>query len=484
MAQDLKKQTVNSIVWNALDKVGFQVVAFVVGLITLRLLTPRDFGLVGALAIFTALSNLLTESGFTSAMVRRKENTDAEYVAVLLFNVFLSLVFYTVLFVSAGFIASYYRMPELILLSRFLFVSIIFNSFGIVQTIVLTRTLSFKKMSLSSLVSAVVSGVATILMIVLGYGYWALAWQIVLQSVVRVTMLWLLSDWRPNAHPNFKVIKELFSFSFSLIGASLMNTFVRYIYNPIIGRYFGEERLGYYSESYKFYFLPVNIVSSTFSGVAFPVLSKLNDEEPRQLTYLRKMMRMVAFGISPILFGAMACFDNLVEVVLTDKWLPIVPYFRVLAVAGLVAPMHNMYLNLMTVRGVPKWNFAMEVVRNVLTLFSLLLFHDTVEEMLWGFVAANVISYCVDLFFVRRVVDYSIGNQLKDVFPYWGLSLFMAAGVWMVGWMAIDMMGWNVKLALMLQLVTGVILFVVPAKLLGSNVLNDICDMLLKKKSC
>lgn len=477
MAQDLKKQTVNSIVWNAFDKVGFQVVAFVVGLITLRLLTPRDFGLVGALAIFTALSNLLTESGFTSAMVRRKENTNAEYVAVLLFNAFLSLVFYTTLFFSAGFIASYYRMPELVHLSRFLFVSIIFNSFGIVQTIVLTRTLSFKKMSLSSLVSAVVSGVVTIVMILMGYGYWALAWQIVLQTVVRVSMLWILSDWRPKTRPDFKVIKELFSFSLSLIGASLMNTYVRYIYNPIIGRYFGEERLGYYSESYKFYFLPVNIVSSTFSGVAFPVLSKLNDEEPRQLTYLRKMMRMVAFGISPVLLGAMACFDNLVEVVLTDKWLPIVPYFRVLVVAGMVAPLHNMYLSLMIVKGVPKCNLTMEVIRNVLIVLFLFLFHDSIENMLWGFVAANVLSYCADLFFVRRVVDYTVLNQLKDVFPYWLLSLFMSVVVWSVGYFMKDA-GCSVLLTLLVQIVMGLVFFIVPAKLFGSNVLNDICSML------
>ena len=478
MAQDLKKEITRSILWNAIDKVGFQFVAFIVGLMTLRLLTPGDFGLIGALAIFTALSNILTESGFTSAMVRRKHNTDAEYVAVLCFNVFLGLAFYLLLFFCSGWIAEYYRMPELASLAPFLFLSIVFNSFGVVQNIVLTRNLAFKKMSIASLASAVVSGIVTIAMIYMGYGYWSLAWQIVLQPAVRVVLLWVFSDWSPRCKPDFSVIRELFTFSFSLIGSSLMNTFVRYVYNPIIGRYFGDVRLGYYSESYKFYFLPVNIVASTFSGVAYPVLSKLNDDEPRQLNYLRKMMRMVAFCIFPVMLGAMACFDNVVEVVLTEKWMPIVPYFRVLAIAGLVAPMHTMYLNLMVVKGSPKKNFLLEVIRNALTLLFLFVFHDTIEQMLWGFVVANLLSYMVDLFFVRRVVRYSIREQLWDVFPYLCISCFMAGLVFLIDWL-----DWSAMVKLIAQLTTGVVAYVLPAKVLGSNVLNDVLAVLTKKKS-
>lgn len=478
MAQDLRKETARSILWNALDKVGFQVVAFAVGLVTLRLLTPRDFGLIGALAIFTALSNILTESGFSSAMIRRKENSDAEYVAVLSFNVALSIFFYILLYLSSGLIADYCRMPELVDLSHLLFLSIIFNSWGIVQIIVLTKSLSFKKMSMASLISAIVSGAATIVLICCGYGYWALAWQIVLQSAVRTLFLWIFSGWRPNVKPNFFVLKELFTFSFSLIGTNLLNTFARYVYNPFIGRCFGEERLGYYSESYKFYVLPVNIISGTFSGVALPVLSQLNDDAPRQLLYLRKMMRVVAFCIFPIMLGAMACFDNLEEVVLAEKWRPIVPYFRVLAIAGLVGPMHVMCLNLMVVKGFTKYNFTLEVVRNVLTLTILFFFHDSVYMILWGFVSANLISYIVDLFFVKRVVDYSVMDQLRDIFPSLALALFMAGCVYLVGW--ID---WEVHVKLLAQLLVGLVAYILPAKLLGSAVWDDMVKMVMKKQA-
>lgn len=476
MEQDLRKQTARSILWNALDKVGFQVVAFIVGLITMRLLSAREFGLIGALAIFTALSNILAESGFTSAMIRRKENSDGEYVAVFCFNVALSLLFYVGLYLASGSIAAYCKMSELQSLSHLLFLSVIFNSLGIVPIIILTKSLSFRKMSIASLAAAVVSGVVTIVMILRGYSYWALAWQIVLQSAVKTLLLWMFCGWRPTASPRFEVLKELLSFSFSLIATNLMNTFARYIYNPFIGRCFGEERLGYYAESYKFYILPVNIISGTFAGVALPVLSKLNDDAPRQLLYLRKMMRVVAFCIFPVMLGAIACFDNLEEVILAEKWREIVPYFRILALAGLVGPMHLMYLNLMVVRGFTKYNFVLEFVRNGLIIVLLLLFHDSVDVILWGIVAANVGSYVVDLFFVRRVVAYSVFQQLKDIFPYLMLSLLMAACVYAVG--CLDL---QIHLKLAVQLLVGVVAYLLPAKLLGSTVLNDVVNMMTKK---
>lgn len=476
MEQDLRKQTARSILWNALDKVGFQVVAFIVGLITMRLLSAREFGLIGALAIFTALSNILAESGFTSAMIRRKENSDGEYVAVFCFNVALSLLFYVGLYLASGSIAAYCKMSELQSLSHLLFLSVIFNSLGIVPIIILTKSLSFRKMSIASLAAAVVSGVVTIVMILRGYSYWALAWQIVLQSAVKTLLLWLFCGWRPTASPRFEVLKELLSFSFSLIATNLMNTFARYIYNPFIGRCFGEERLGYYAESYKFYILPVNIISGTFAGVALPVLSKLNDDAPRQLLYLRKMMRVVAFCIFPVMLGAIACFDNLEEVILAEKWREIVPYFRILALAGLVGPMHLMYLNLMVVRGFTKYNFVLEFVRNGLIIVLLLLFHDSVDVILWGIVAANVGSYVVDLFFVRRVVAYSVFQQLKDIFPYLMLSLLMAACVYAVG--CLDL---QIHLKLAVQLLVGVVAYLLPSKLLGSTVLNDVVNMMTKK---
>lgn len=467
--KDLKKETILSLLWNAFDKVGFQVIAFAIGLITLRLLTPRDFGLIGALAIFTALSNILIESGFTSAMVRRKGNTGSEYSAILCFNLLISVIFYTLLYLSAGAIAAYYEMPELTELSRFLFLSILFNSLGIVQNIILTKKLEFKKLSIANMSGALTAGVVTIVMIMQGYSYWALAWQILLQAAIKCIMLWIFSDWRPSEKPDFSVIKEIFLFSFSLILSSLINTFVRYIYNPIIGRKFGEEQLGYYSEAYKFYILPSNIISSTIGGVSYPVLSKLNDDTSRQLLYLRKMVKITSFGIFPIMLGAMACFDNLVTIALTDKWKEIIPYFQILAIAGTVLPFHSLFLGLLTLKGFPKRNFAMECVRNILILTPLFFLHENITWMLWSFTIANILSLFVDMFFVSNVIPYKKREQIKDIVPYLFLSIIMAAVVYTINYAPL-----STTVQLIIQIISGGLIYIGSCYFLGSTILKEI----------
>ncbi len=467
-SENLKHDTILSLLWNAFDKVGFQVIAFVIGLVTLRLLSPNDFGLIGALAIFTALSSIFIESGFTSAMVRRPNNTDEEYVAILFFHIGLALVFYFALFFCADLIAQYYGMPELKDLSKFLFLSIIFSALSIVQNIILTKELAFKKLSLASLISAVIAGIVVIVLILLGYTYWALAWQILLQNAVKCILLWCFSSWRPKVKPQFAVIKELFAFSTPLLVNALVNTFVRYVYNPIIGRRLGEKHLGYYSEAYKFYLLPSSIITSSISGVSYPVLSKLNDQEDRQLLYLRKMVRMSAFGIFPVLFGAMACFDNIVSVVLTDKWLPIVPYFQILAIAGLVMPFQSLNSGLLTLKGYPKRSFIIESIKNALILVPIFFIHN-INLLLWSFSIANILSYFVGVMFVRRVISYKAMAQIKDILPYFLISVIMAVMVYSINWLPISKL-----FQLVIQISVGAIFYCATCYLTGSAIAREL----------
>ncbi|MFA6778944.1 MAG: lipopolysaccharide biosynthesis protein [Paludibacteraceae bacterium] len=479
MAEDLRKKTTKSIVWNALDKVGFQVVALLVGLITARLLSPTDFGFVGALAIFTALSNILVESGFTSAMVRRGNNTDAEYMAVLLFNFLLSVFVYFLLYVSAPFIAGYFRMPELIDLSRFLFLAIILNSFGLVQNIILTKRLEFRILSLASLISAVLAGVGTVFLIVNGFGYWALAWQIVMQVGFKSVLLWMLSSWRPVLSVDLKVIRELFSFSFSLILSNILMTVVRYIYSIVIGRHFTAQDLGYYSQAFKFHQIPSNVVSGTISGVAYPVLSSLNDDEPRQLSYLRKLIRVTAFCIFPLMLGLCAAFDNLVEVALTAKWLPIVPYFRILCVAAIFFPLHSMNVSLNTIKGYPTRSFMIEVLRNVLVVVSLFFCIGSIRLMLASFSLTYVVSYLIGLFYVRQLLPYKIKEQIMDVLPYAAISIVMSVGVFLLGFLKPEL---GIYLTTLCQILFGLAFYCLALYLLGSSIFAEVCEILKRKR--
>ena len=479
--------------WNGVDKFFFQFVALIVGIITARFLSPQDFGFIGALAVFTMLSNILVESGFTSALIRRDGNTDNDYSAIFFVNILIAVVIYLILFFSAPHIALFFRMPELCSLSRFLFLSIIINSFGIVQNIILSKSLSFKVISLADLTSAVVSGVATVLMVMNGFGYWALAWQILLQNIVRVAFLWAASSWRVSFHPSFGVIKEVFSFSSFMLFSSFINTVVKNIYSVIIGRLFNPAMLGFYSQANKYQQIPSTVIQSTISGVAYPVLSNLKDDETRQLMYLRKIVRIAACVIFPVMFGLAALMAPLVSILLTDKWLPAVPYFQIMVPVAVVLPFHALNTNLVLIRGFSKTNLLLEAVKNglillsVFAVYALASFTSCIEMdinwLLIFFSVANILSYLFDMFMLQRLADYRVVSQLKDILPYFLVSAVMFAVVSLLDYLNAEhaLIGSEIASTAVLMVI-AVAFYAASLKILGSKVFDEAWSLIVKRR--
>ena len=476
MSDSLKKNTINSFIWNMTDKVGFQVFALLVGIFTARMLTPRDFGLIGALSIFTLLSIILVESGFTSAMVRRKGNKRSEYSAIFFTNLALSLFFYAVLFLCAPFIADYFEMPELRTLSRFLFLSILVNSFGIVPNILLTISLSFKQITIANISSAIVSAVVTISLVFLGYGYWALVWQQVTQHAVRVLLLWIFSRWTVSK-PDFSIIREVFSFSFFLLITAILNTVVRNVYNVIIGKRYSAEDLGYYYQANKFQSIPSNVIAGAISGVSYPVLAQLNGEKERQLAYFRKIIRVTAFLIFPVMIILFSMLENLVVIVLTDKWLPAIPYFKILAISAAVLPLYILNLNLLAVKGFSKIYFRLELLRNVLCVVFLFLFTSSIEIILIGYSLASVVSYIANSICVQNKTGYKVWQQAKDIFPYLAISFLIYPIAKGIEWLNT---GLYFTVLIQLPVIAG--FYIGVLKLLKSRILDDVLSLFKYKK--
>ena len=479
--------------WNGVDKFFFQFVALIVGIITARFLSPQDFGFMGALAVFTMLSNILVESGFTSALIRRDGNTDNDYSAIFFVNILIAVVIYLILFFSAPYIALFFRMPELCSLSRFLFLSIIINSFGIVQNIILSKSLSFKVISLADLTSALVSGVATVLMVMNGFGYWALAWQILLQNIVRVAFLWAASSWGVSFHPSFGVIKEVFSFSSFMLFSSFINTVVKNIYSVIIGRLFNPAMLGFYSQANKYQQIPSTVIQSTISGVAYPVLSNLKDDETRQLMYLRKIVRIAACVIFPVMFGLAALMAPLVSILLTDKWLPAVPYFQIMVPVAVVLPFHALNTNLVLIRGFSRTNLLLEAVKNglillsVFAVYALASFTSCIEMdinwLLIFFSVANILSYLFDMFMSQRLAGYRVISQLKDILPYFLVSAVMFAVVSLLDYLNAEhaLIGSKIASTAVLMVI-AVAFYAASLKILGSKVFDEAWSLIVKRR--
>ncbi|MBO6005597.1 MAG: oligosaccharide flippase family protein, partial [Paludibacteraceae bacterium] len=326
--------------------------------------------------------------------------------------------------------------------------------------------------------------------------YWALAWQIFLQNVVRVLFLWLASSWRVSFHPTFGIIKDVFTFSSFMLFASFINTIVKNIYSVIIGRLFNPALLGFYSQANKYQQIPSTVIQSAISGVAYPMLSNLKSDEDRQLMYLRKIVKVTACAIFPIMFGLSALMSSLVSILLTDKWLPAVPYFQMLVPVAIVLPFHSLNLNLILIRGHSKVNFMLETIKNTLTLLSIFIvfvgsqyalggwqFELSIEALLISFSVANVISYVCDSMTAQRLASYRVFDQFMDIAPYAFVGALMFLFVMGVEWVNSHFMILDSKIILVaIQMLLGVLFYLAMLKLLGSKVYEDIMDIVKRRR--
>lgn len=475
---NLKKQTTISIIWNGIDKVGYQVIALVVGIVTARLLSPTDFGYIAALALFTTLSNVLVESGFTTALVRRDGNTKEEYTAAFIFNIAISLLFYIVLFVCAPTIAEYFNMPPLRSLSRVIFLAIIFNAFCIIPNIILSKALKFKEIAIADLTGMLVSSVITIVMAIYGFGYWAIAAQQVSIVAIKAIVMCALCHWTPSRKADFRVIKNIFSFSSVLIISSMISTIVKYIYNFYIGPRYPSEQLGYYGQAYKFHQIPPTVIASTLSGVAYPVFSKLNNEPDRQEAYIHKIMRMTAFITFPVMIGLYAVSPNFISVVITDKWMPMLPYFKLLIIAGTCIPFYNLMQNILNTIGRPKTNFTIEIIRNALIIILLLILNDTIYQMLIGYLAANAAALAISCIAVHKYRGYSLKQQFLHIAP--SLIIATVMGVTIISIEKI--INTNIYAIFFIQIAIGIIVYATLAWGLKVQIMKDIINIILKRQ--
>ena len=474
---DLKKQTTISLIWNGFNKIGYQVIALLVGIVTARLLTPTDFGYIAALAVFTMLSNLLVESGFTAALVRRKDNTQADYSTAFYFNVALSLIFYSALFISAPAIADYFNMPPLTELARILFLAIVINSLFIIPNIILTRALRFKEIAIAELTGMIVSAVITVSMAMTGFGYWAIAAQQISQLVVKVGIIWALSKWRPTLDFRFSLLKEVFSFSFLLIISSLISSVTRYAYNFFIGPRYSADDLGYYGQAFKFHQIPYNVISSTITGVSYPVFSSLNKEKERQMLYIQKIMRITAFITFPAMIGLYCIAPNFISVVLTDKWMPMLPCFKILIIAGIAMPFININLNIFNAIGRPRIYFTLECLRNGLIIALLFVLNSTIETMLYGYLTATYTALIASSWLIKKHIGYSIFDQITHILPSLILAVIMGATISTIETKLVM----SDAMQLMLQLGIGGFTYIALAWGCNLPIMTDVIEMIKNK---
>ena len=420
---NLKGAAAKGLFWSAMDRFGGQGIQFVFGILITRILLPADYGLVGMILIFWAVGQTLVDSGFGSALIWKKNPTPADYSTVFYFNVSISLILYLIFYLLAPLIAGFYDEPKLIGLIRVLCLNFILLSFGLIQQVVLQKKVDFKLMSFVNVASSLVAGILALYMALKGFGPWAIVVQILVKSFVTSLLLWIFNRWRPVFIFDWLSLKELFGYGSKLTAAGLIYTIFQYLYFNIIGKLFPVAALGFYTRASQLQDFPVKTLGSVFNRVAFPVFSAIQDNNERLRNAVRKTLRTMVFFNFPMLLGLVAVADPLIEVVLTEKWLPASNYFKLLCLIGLFYSFQVVNGEILKTKGRLDWVLKLEIISKTVMIISILVtWRWGITAIILGQMFTALISVLIGSYYVWKIIGYSLLQQLKDVFIYFVLA--------------------------------------------------------------
>lgn len=426
MTDSLQQKTFSGFFWTFLETFALQAFAFIQGIILARLLDPSDYGIIAMTGVFFAISSTLIESGFTNALVRKNNCTEKDFSTVFLSNVFLSCVFAIILSCCAPLIAEFYKEPLLIKIVYISSAILVLGAFISVQGIKLTIELNFKTRSIINATAAIITGIATIIMAYMGYGVWSLILPGFLALIIRGVLFWYYQRWFPKFGFSFASYKEFFSYGYKLALSSLVNTLYNNIHPLIIGRCFSATDLGYFTKAKGYAELPSTTVSNIITRVTFPILCKLQDDDVRLANVYRKMLRVSAYVVFPIMFMLAALSRPLVEVLLTHKWAGCIPLLEVLCFSLMWYPIHALNLNLLLVKGRSDLFFRLEIIKKLIGVTTIVAtFPFGILWMCVGQVISSVLCLMVNTYYTGRFIHVGFLRQMYDIVPITLFSIIM-----------------------------------------------------------
>lgn len=414
--QSLKTKAIKGMAWNTIDKITSQGISFIIGIILARLLSPSDYGLIGMLAIFFAIAALLVDSGFSNALVQKKNRTDADFSTIFYFNLLVSITLYLLLFFSAPFIAKFYNIPQLTNLTRILSLTIIINSLSLVQQSRLVVMIDFKSIALISVFSVLISGTTGIIMAYNGYGAWSLVAQTLTSAVVRAALLMYFNRWTPEMVFDMKSFRQLFSYSSNLLGSGLLATLINNIYYISIGKIFSAKELGFYTRAKQFSEILPNTISSVLQGVTFPILTSIQEERDRMVTAYGQLLGMVTFFVIPALTLLALLAEPFIRLFLTEKWVPVVPLMQWLCFARMITPISSLNMNILNAIGRSDLFFKVNLIKTPMTILALIITVPFgVKAVVIGHFVTSFISFFINAYYPGKLFGFGSARQVKEM---------------------------------------------------------------------
>lgn len=459
---NIKPKVISALFWKLLERGGTQGIQFIVQIILARLLLPEDYGTIALIVVFINIANLFVNSGFTTALIQKKDADETDFNSVFYMSSFIAIMLYIILFFTAPIIAGFYEDPLLIPVLRVLSIMILVGVYTSIQNTIVSKKLQFKKSFISSILSGVLSGSVGIVMAYLNFGVWALVPQQLLNQVLFTLTMLFIVKWRPRLLYSSKRVKKLFSYSWKLLVSNIIDTLNNDLSSLIIGKISNSAMLGLYNRGKNFPSLIVENINGSIQSVMLPALSSQQDDINKVKNMVRRSITTSSFLVFPMLVGLAVIAKPLVLVVLTEKWLDAVPFLQIFCLVYAFWPIHTANLQAINALGRSDIFLKLEVIKKILGLSILFIsIRYGVYAIALGSVVSGTISLFINSYPNKKLLNYSIKEQMLDIIPSMIIALLMGAIVH-----SISFLNLSVWPTLILQILSGTVVYIGIAYLL------------------
>lgn len=457
----LKDKTIMNFLWKFAERTGSQAITFILSIILARLISPSDYGAIAILLVFITIANVFVNAGFGSALIQKKDADNLDFSSVFYFSFFFSVFVYAVIYLASPFVADFYNMPILQPTLQVLAICILFAGINSVQQAYVSRNMQFKKFFYSTLSGTAASAVVGVTMAYNGYGIWSLVGQYLSNAVVNTIVLFSVINWRPQLMFSFQRLKSLFSYGWKLLLSGLLDTGYQSLNSLLIGKFYTPADLAFFDTGKKFPMVIVTNINSSISSVLFPALASEQDEPEKVKAHTRKAIQISSYIMWPMMLGMAACADNIVSLILTDKWLPAVPYLQIACITYGLWPIHTANLQAINAMGRSDIFLKLEIIKKVIGVTALLISiqYGLLAIALTGIIT-GIISTFINAYPNGYLLNYKYWEQVKDILPSILCASVMALAVYFIGNFAEDIYS-----KLLIQIVVGILSYVFISKL-------------------
>lgn len=456
-----KTQISTNVIWRLAERFGAQGVSFVVSVVLARLIAPEVYGTIALITVLTNILNVFVQSGLSTAIIQKRDSDDLDMATVFTFNIVMSIVLYAILFAVSPLISDFYDKPDMTPVIRVMSVTILLGGINGIQQAYVSKRMQFKLFFKATIVGTIISAFIGIAMAYAGFGVWALVAQILSNQLMDTIILWCTIGWHPHIAFSFERFKPLYSFSWKVFVSNLIDTIYKNLRSLLIGKIYTESDLAFYNRGNHLPELVITNVNTSIQSVFFPAYASVSNDKVKLKELVRKSISSSTYIIFPCMAGLAAISNTLILVLYTDVWAAAVPYMWIACFSYAFWPMHTANLQVIQAMGRSDISLKLEIIKKTVTFICLIVsIRFGVLAVAMCAVPLAVFSLIVNAFPNRKLLDYSIKEQLIDIMPTIVMSLIMGVCVVLTGLLPLPLI-----VKLFVQIIMGASVYIVCSKL-------------------